>query len=107
MRQRLDESKNYAQLVLEVAAQAAAGDPQAAYVTGEALKWCGQTLRLYFIRPGGEIRTLENVHAMWVSKPNGPSPELLTKIYTRCMGFLTNSSFLTNKDLWKPWLEKA
>jgi hypothetical protein len=53
LRQRFREANDYSQLVKDVEAQAVAGDPEAQYVTAEALRWCSQTLKLYFIRPNG------------------------------------------------------
>jgi hypothetical protein len=84
LRQRFRGAKDYAQLVKEIGPAAADGNAEAQYVTAEALRWCAQTLKIYFIRPNGQVRTLDEVQARRATKPAGLSQDELTTIFTRC-----------------------
>ena len=107
LRQRFREAKDYAQLVKELGPSAVAGNAEAQYVTAEALRWCGQTLKLYFIRPGGQTRTLDEVQARRATQPAGISQDELAAIYTRCQGFLKDPDLLKSTGSWDEWLDKS
>lgn len=107
LRQRFRDAKDYAQLVMEIGPSAADGNVEAQYVTAEALRWCGQTLKLYFIRPTGQARTLDEVQARRAAKPGGISQEELATIYSRCQGFLNDPDLLKSTGSWNQWLDKA
>jgi hypothetical protein len=107
IRQRFQASKDYARFVAEIAPLAESGDPEAEYMTARALRWCAQTTKLYFIKPSGESRTLEDVQARWAGKPVGISADQLGLIYSRCRGFLESPESFGLTDTWKLWLDKA
>jgi hypothetical protein len=107
LRQRFRGAKDYAQLVKEIGPAAADGNAEAQYVTAEALRWCAQELKVRFIRPNGQVRTLDQVQARRAMQPAGLSQEELTTIYTRCQGFLENPQLLKNTGSWEQWLDKA
>ena len=107
LRQRFRGAKDYAHLVKEIGASAATGNAEAQYVMAEALRWCDQTLKLYFIRPNGQVRTLDEVQARRATKSAGISQDELTTIFTRCQGFLEDPELLKNTGSWDQWLDKA
>lgn len=106
-RQRFRAATNYAQLVKELGPSALDGNPEAQYVMAEALRWCDKTLRLYFIWPNGQARTLEEVEAMRASRPAGISTRELETIYARCQGFLEDPAFTKIVGSWNEWLDKS
>jgi hypothetical protein len=107
LRQRFREAKDYAQLVKEFEAEAVAGDPEAQYVTAEASRWCGQTLKLYFIRPNGQIKTLDQVQERRATQSAGISQDELMQVYTRCHGFLEDPDLQRSMTLWSQWLDRS
>jgi hypothetical protein len=64
-------------------------------------------LKLYFIRPDGRIRTLDEVHARRTLQASGISQQELTNIYTRCQGFLDQQGHLKETGSWDQWLDNA
>ena len=106
-RQRFRKAKDYAELVKALRPQALAGNAEAQYVTAEALRWCGQTLKLYFIRPNGQTRTLDEIQARRAEQPAGISQEELSAIYTRCQAFLKDPDLFKSAGSWDQWLDKA
>ncbi len=107
LRHRFRDAKDYAQLVKEIGPSALDGNVEAQYVTAEALRWCGQTLKLYFIKANGQARTLDEVQARRAAKPGGISEEELATIYARCQGFLNDPELLKSTGSWNQWLDKA
>jgi hypothetical protein len=107
LRERFREAKDYAQLVKELGPSAGDGNPEAQYVIAQALRWCGRTLKLYFIRSNGHVRTLDEVQARRAAQPAGISQNELAAIYTRCEGFLEDPDLLENAGSWDQWLDKA
>ncbi|MDB6083504.1 MAG: hypothetical protein JWN43_1385 [Gammaproteobacteria bacterium] len=107
LRRRFREATDYAQLVKELGSLALDGNPEAQYVTAQALRWCDQTLRLYFIRPNGQSRTLDEVQARRATHSAGISPQELTAIFTRCQGFLEEPDLLRTTPTWDQWLDRA
>jgi hypothetical protein len=107
LRQRLRDSMNYAQLVKDIASLATGGNAEAEFVTAEALRWCDKSLHLYFVRPNGQLRTLEEVQAERALHTVGISGEELATIYARCEGFLDNPDFANELSSWNQWLDKA
>jgi hypothetical protein len=86
---------------------ASAGNTEAQYLTAKALKWCAQTMHLYFIRPNGEVHTLEEVHARYAARPVGITHQELSTIYSRCQGFLQDPELRKSTDSWNEWLDKS
>ena len=86
---------------------ATAGNTEAQYLTAKALKWCAQTMHLYFIRPNGEVHTLEEVQARLAAKPVGISEQALATIYSRCQGFLESPELRKSTGSWSEWLDKS
>jgi hypothetical protein len=107
LRQRFHEAKDYALFVAELGPLANAGNAEAEYLTAKSLKWCAQMSRLYFIRPNGEVRTLEEAQAKVAARPVGFTQQEVTMIYTRCRGFLDNPELSKMPLSWNQWLDKA
>lgn len=104
--ERFRKSKDYARFVAEIRPIASAGNTEAEYLTAKALKWCAQTMNLYFIKPNGEVHTLEEVQARFAGRPVGISEQVAT-IYSRCQGFLDNPELRKSTNSWNEWLDKA
>jgi hypothetical protein len=107
LRDRFREAKDYARFVAAIAPLANAGNAEAEYLTAKSLKWCAQTSRLYFVKPSGEARTLEEVQAIAAAKPVGLSQDEISMIYARCRGFLEDPQLLKTPLAWNQWLDKA
>jgi hypothetical protein len=107
LRDRFHEAKDYAHFVAEIAPLANIGNAEAEYLTAKSLKWCAQMSRLYFIRPNGEARTLEETQANAAARPVGLSQEAIAMIYTRCRGFLEDPELRKMSLSWSQWLDKA
>jgi hypothetical protein len=107
LNQRFREAKDYAHFVAEIRPMATAGNTEAQYLTAKALKWCAQTMHLYFIRPNGEVHTLEEVQARFAARPVGISQQDLAMIYSRCQGFLESPELRKSTESWNEWLDKS
>src|SRR5271169_1569066 len=107
LNQRFREAKDYAHFVAEIQPMATEGNTEAQYLTAKALKWCAQTMHLYFIRPNGQVRTLEEVQAKNAAMPVGLSQQELATIYSRCQGFLESPELRKSADSWSEWLDKS
>ena len=107
LKTRFRNAKDYAHFVAEIQPMATAGNTEAQYLTAKALKWCAQTMHLYFIKPNGEARTFVEVQARYAARPAGISQQELTTIYSRCQGFLENAELGKITDSWSEWLEKS
>jgi hypothetical protein len=107
LNQRFRDAKDYAHFVAEIRPLATAGNAEAQYLTAKALKWCAQTMNLYFIRPNGEVHTLEEVQARFAARPVGISEQELATIYLRCQGFLDNPELRKSTNSWNEWLDKS
>ena len=105
--QRFRDAKDYAHFVAEIRPMATAGNTEAQYLTAKALKWCAQTMHLYFIRPNGEVHTLEEVQARFAARPVGISEQELATIYSRCQGFLESPELRKSTGSWNEWLDKS
>jgi hypothetical protein len=107
LRQRFREAKDYARFVEEIGPMAVAGNAEAQYLTAKSLRWCAQTSSLYFVRPNGEVRSLEDVQARAAARPVGISQQEITTIYTRCRAFLESPELRKMAASWSQWLDKA
>jgi hypothetical protein len=86
---------------------ASAGNLEAQYLTAKVLRWCAQTMHLYFIRPNGEVRTLDEAQARFAARPIGITQQDLGTIYSRCEGFLESPEIRKSTDSWSEWLDKS
>jgi len=105
--ERFRKSKDYAHFVAEIRPMASAGNLEAQYLTAKALRWCAQTMHLYFIRPNGEVRTLDEAQARFAARPIGITQQDLGTIYSRCEGFLESPEIRKSTDSWSEWLDKS
>jgi hypothetical protein len=104
---RFRDAKDYAHFVAEIRPMATAGNTEAQYLTAKALKWCAQTMHLYFIKPNGEVHTLEEVQSRYAARPTGISQQEIATIYSRCQEFLENPELRKSTDSWSEWLDKS
>jgi hypothetical protein len=107
LNERFHKSKDYAHFVAEIRPVASAGNLAAQYLTAKALRWCAQTMHLYFIKPNGEIRTLEEAQARFATRPIGITQQDLGTIYSRCQVFLESPELRNSTDSWNEWLNKS
>lgn len=107
LRRRFGEAKDYARFVAEIEPAARAGNPEAEYLMAKSLKWCAEVSRLYFIRPNGEARTLEDAQANAAARPVGVSVAQMATMYNRCRSFLEDPELRTLPASWNQWLDKA
>jgi len=107
LRERFREASDYAQFVASIAPLANAGNTEAEYLTAKSLRWCAEMSRLYFRKPTGEPRTLEEVQANVAAKPLGLSSETIRMMYERCRGFLEDPEQRKLYSTWNQWLDKA
>lgn len=107
LRKRLHQAGDYARFVAEIRPLAEKGDPEAAYVLSKSLRWCSETSRLYFLRPNGEVRTLQEAQATFSYRTVGISNEVMASWYARCQGFLTSADSRKQLSTWSEWLDKA
>jgi hypothetical protein len=91
----------------DLAPDANAGNAEAEYLTAKALRYCTQTIKLYFSRSGGRIATLEEVQAQRARRPQGISPEALNDVDKRCRGFMEAPGLFAATGSWETWLDKA
>ena len=56
---------------------ASAGDPEAQYVTAEALMYCDDGLNRFFRKPSGQVRSLNEAQIRWTNRPSGYQQEIV------------------------------
>lgn len=107
LRDQYREAKDYAQFVRDIRTKAGNGDPEAQYLTAQALRYCANTTGLYFRPIAGKVPTLEEVQARRAKHSQGISLEELSDIYSRCHGFIAQPELFSDFGSWKQWLDKA
>jgi hypothetical protein len=106
LRDRLRKSRDYAVLVSELVASARGGNQSAAYVVGEALKYCDENLSRFFRKPDGSVRSLNDAQTRWANRPAGYQAEIVD-VYERCYSFLDDAEPRTAPSSWSNWLDQA
>jgi len=106
MRAQFRESGNYAEFVRGLTGAVAAGDPIAEYLTARALKYCHDNARLSLQKPGGVLRTRDELEIRIGKYPVDLQHEILDA-YDRCHGFFADVGQTDATSAWESWLDKA
>ena len=106
LREKLHSSRDYAALVRDLEAAVTAGDPEAEYVSAEALQYCDENLKRFFRLPGGRLRTLPEAQSRWANRPAGYQAEIVD-VYDRCQAFLDDPENAPTASSWKSLLKRA
>jgi hypothetical protein len=106
LRERFHAAKDYAAFVAEIHAAAAAGDPAAEFLAAKALKYCDESLQLFFRTTAGRPRSLTDAQRHWANRP--PSfQQQIAIAYERCHAYAQDPSLDHATDAWGDWLAKA
>jgi hypothetical protein len=93
-------------LVNELVASARGGNQSAAYVVGEALKYCDENLSRFFRKPNGSVRSLNDAQTRWANRPAGYQAEMVD-VYERCHSFLDDAELKAAPSSFSNWLDQA
>ncbi len=106
LRRKLRLSRNYAAFVRDLSAAVRSGDPEAEYVSAEALQYCDEELKRFFRLPNGRLRTLPEAQSRWANRPAGYQAEIVD-VYDRCHEFLDDPDNAPTAFSWKSLLDRA
>ncbi len=104
-RARFHGAHDYSLFVGTLTSAAAAGDPDAEYLTAKALRYCAENLTRFFRRPDGSSKTLDEAQVRMAKLPHGY--ELSNEIYAHCRAYLDDPALLRTTAHWETWLDKA